>query len=154
MRDYEAAAALAAAHLDEADFDPQPEKRVVRAEQTLGVRFPPSYRRFLAEFGAGGIGSEEIYGLIDDDFENPQPPQTVGLTREFRRDRQISDDLIVIYNLGQGSYCALDMSRAGPDGEAPVVGFTPGLDRAGDDLEVVAPDFGAFFLDTLRAELS
>jgi SMI1/KNR4 family protein SUKH-1 len=69
----------------------------------------------------------------------------VGLTRELRRDGQISEDLVVIYNLGQGSYYALDTAKVGADGEAPVVGFTPGLNSAGDELEVIAPNFGRFF---------
>jgi hypothetical protein len=153
MGDYEQALELIEDHLDEADFEAQPEERVARAERELGVRFPPSYRRFLLEFGAGGIGGEEIYGLINDDFEDARPPQAVGLTREFRRDGHISDDLIVIYNLGQGSYYALDTSAAGADSEAPVVAFTPGIHRAGDQLEVIAPDFGSFFLDAMRADI-
>ena len=72
----------------------------------------------------------------------------------MREEGQISDDLIVIYNLGQGSYYALDTSKAGKDGEAPVVGFTPGLNRAGDDFETIAPSFARFFLDTMRADVS
>jgi hypothetical protein len=76
------------------------------------------------------------------------------LTRELRRDGQISHGLVVIYNLGQGSYYALDTGQAGPDGEAPVVGFTPGLNQAGDELEVIAPSFGRLFLDIVKADLS
>jgi hypothetical protein len=153
MECYEEAIRLIEDHLDDADFEAQPEARVAQAERVLGLRFPQSYRRFLLELGAGGVGSEEIYGLVNDDFDDARPPQAVGLTRQFRRDGQISDDLVVIYNLGQGSYYALDTSRAGDDGEAPVVGFTPGLNRAGDDLEVVAPDFATFFLETVRADV-
>lgn len=153
MLEYEEALALIAEHLDGADFEAQPEDRVSRAENELGLRFPPSYRRFLLELGAGGIGSEEIYGLVNDDFEDDRPPQAVGLTREFRRAGHISDALIVIYNLGQGSYFALDTSAADTGGEAPVVAFTPGIHKAGDKLEVVASDFGAFFLETMQTEL-
>jgi antitoxin YobK len=153
MRDYEQALALIQGHLDEADFEPQPDDRVERAEQALGVPLPPTYRRFLLELGAGGVGSQEIYGLVNDDFEDARPPQAVGLTRELRRGGHISNDLVVIYNLGQGSYYALDTGRAEADGEAPVVGFTPGLNSPGDELEVVAPDFGQFFLETVRAHL-
>lgn len=140
-------------HLDEADFEPQPEERVERAERRLGIRFPPTYRRFLLELGAGGVGSEEIYGLINDDFDESRPPQAVGLTLGLRREGQISDDLVVVYNLGQGSYYALDTGRPRPDGEAPVVGLTPGLSGAGNELEVIASDFGSFFLETVRADL-
>jgi hypothetical protein len=153
VRDYEEALGLIEDFLDEADFESQPADRVDRAEQALGVRFPPTYRRFLLELGAGGVGSEEIYGLINDDFEDSRPPQAVGLTLELRREGQISDELVVIYNLGQGSYYAIDTSRADADGEAPVVGFTPGLTNAGDELEVIAPDFGSFLLETVRADV-
>jgi hypothetical protein len=152
VRDYEEALALVGDHADATDFSSQPEDRVVRAEQRLGLRFPPTYRRFLLDLGAGGVGSEEIYGLINDDFDDPRPPQAVGLTLALRRDGEISDDLVVIYNLGQGSYYALDTGRAAADGEAPVIGFTPGLTQASDEAEVVAPDFGSFFLEMVRAE--
>ena len=153
MRDYEEALAFIEEHLDDADFEAQPEERVARAEQELGLTFPPSYRRFLIEFGAGGVGGEEIYGLINDDFEDARPPQAIGLTRELRRDGQVADALVVIYNLGQGSYFAIDTGSAGPGDEAPVVAFTPGVHMAGDELEVVASDFGAFFLETMRASI-
>jgi len=56
--------------------------------------------------------------------------------------------------LGQGSYFALDTAKTDERGECPVVSFTPGLSKSfGEDLEIVAPDFGRFFLDTIRADL-
>jgi hypothetical protein len=153
MEDYEAAAALIANHLDDADFEAQSEERVARAEEALGLRFPPSYRRFLVEYGSGGVEAEEIYGVVNDDFEDFRPPQAIGLTRRMRRDGHISDALIVIYAVGEGTYFALDTAQANADGEAPVVAFMPGGNTAGDTLEIVAPDFGAFFLATMRADL-
>jgi hypothetical protein len=154
MSDYDATMQLIADRLDEADFAAQPRERVSRAEETLGIEFPGSYRRFLVELGAGGIGGEEIYGLVNDDFEDVRPPQAIGLTLDLRRRGHISLDLVVIYNLGQGSYYALDTARATREAEAPVVAFTPGIHRAGDRLEVVAKDFARFFLDTMRLDVS
>src|SRR3954467_6818189 len=104
MNDYDEALTLIEDHLDEADFEAQPEGRVERAERALGVQFSPTYRRFLLELGAGGVGAEEVYGLVNDGVEDAWPPQAVGLTLEFRREGHVSDDLVVIYNLGQGSY--------------------------------------------------
>ena len=60
MSDYDAAMQLIADRFDESDFAAQPQERVLRAEEALGVRFPGSYRLFLVELGAGGIGGEEI----------------------------------------------------------------------------------------------
>jgi hypothetical protein len=154
MQDYDTARALVQTHWDEADFVPQPEDRVARAEQALGVVFPPTYRRFLRELGAGGVGGEEVYGLVNDDFTDDRPPQAVGLTRAFREQGQIADGLVVVHALGQGTYHALDTTRANADGEAPVVAFTPGLSTAGGDHERVADDFGSFFLDLVRADLA
>jgi ABC-type phosphate transport system auxiliary subunit len=129
MREFEEALALVEERLDEADFEAQPEERVSRAEQTLGVRFPPTYRRFLIQLGAGGVGGEEIYGLVNDDFEDVRPPQAVGLTLQLRREGQIGDALVVICNLGQGSHYALNTARAGPDGEASSRRFHSGLEQ-------------------------
>jgi hypothetical protein len=91
LSDYEEALKLVEDHVEDSDFEAQPEGRVEHAERTLGVQFPPSYRRFLRDLGAGGVGGEEIYGLVNDDFDDVRPPQAVGLTRSLRRDGQ--DDL-------------------------------------------------------------
>lgn len=151
MQEYEEGLALIEDELEDADFEAQPEDRVARAEEALGVRFPPTYRRFLLELGSGGIGSEEIYGLVNDDFDDARPPQAIGRTLEMRREGWIPDDVVVIYGLGDGTYYGLRTSQAGPDGESPVVAFVPG-DESGE-LEVVHPDFGHFFLDTMRFEV-
>jgi hypothetical protein len=153
MQEYEEGLALIEDELDGSDFESQPEERVDRAEAALGVRFPPTYRRFLKELGSGGLGSEEIYGLVNDDFDSARPPQAVGTTLEMRRDGYIPDDVVVIYGLGDGTYYGLQTSSVGPDGECPVVGFVPGAQAAGEELEVVHPDFGHFFLDTMRFEV-
>lgn len=154
MQEYEEALLLAHDHLDRSDFKGgQPPERVERAERALGVSFPPTYRRFLLELGAGGLGSEEIFGVIDDDFDDPRPPGAIGYTLELRREGRIADDLVVIYGLGDGSNYGLATGRAGTDGEAPVVGFIPGLSKPSDHLEVVFSDFGCFLLDTIQFEL-
>jgi hypothetical protein len=44
-----------------------PEAIIADAEQHLGLRFPPSYRWWLAEYGAGYLGGYELQSLL------PQP---------------------------------------------------------------------------------
>jgi hypothetical protein len=153
MAEYEEALRLLQGYLDQSTFEPQPPERVERAERALGVRFPPTYRRFLHELGAGGVGAVDIYGVFTDDLDIPRPPAAVGYTLQLRREGWIADDLVVIYALGEGSNDALATGRAGADGEAPVVGFTPGLSHPSDDLEVISPDFGCFFLEAIQFAL-
>ena len=43
-------------HCKEADFEgPKGKGLVEKAEATLGLHFPPSFRRFLMEWGCGSI---------------------------------------------------------------------------------------------------
>jgi hypothetical protein len=75
MRDYEAARKMLLEHGGLADFaGPRDEGLIEQAEQVLGLRFPPTYRRFLREFGSGSFGGTEIYGVVDDDFEGSGIP--------------------------------------------------------------------------------
>lgn len=149
MAEYEEALRLLQDYLDRSTFRPQ---RVERAERALGVRFPPTYR-FLHELGASGVGAVDIYGVLDDDFYDVRPPGAVGYTLQLRREGRIAEDLVVIYGLGDGSDDALATERAGPDGEAPVVGFIPGLSHPSDAHEVTFADFGCFFLETIQFAL-
>jgi SMI1 / KNR4 family (SUKH-1) len=38
---------------------------ICAAEKKLGVRFPPGYRQFLADFGAGKFKDIEIFGVLE-----------------------------------------------------------------------------------------
>jgi cell wall assembly regulator SMI1 len=40
-----------------------PAELVQRAESALALRFPPSFQRYLLEYGGGGIGGEGVNGL-------------------------------------------------------------------------------------------
>lgn len=112
---------------------------VAAAEQRLGVRFPPSYRRFLLEFGCGNVGSQEIYGVIDQDVERGPIPNAVSLNLK-RRARGWSPALFVIYESGDGTSHALDLDRLDSEGEAAVWL----LDVTGNPTEQVAANFGEF----------
>lgn len=130
---------------DDADVvGERPERLVELAEQALGVRFPPSYRAFVRELGAGDAGGEEFYGVIDDDFESSAVPDGVWLTLRHRETSGLPDHLVTVATTGDGSYYVVDASGDGRF-EGPVVIWTPGLSSADDDLERVADSFGEFF---------
>ncbi len=138
-------------HAENADFyGPASEALIARAEGTLGLAFPASYRAFLTSLGCGGVSGLEFYGLIDDDFEHSSVPDAVWLTLTLRRTTSAPDSLVVVSDTGDGGYYAIDVAQKDADGESPVVEWWPGLEGAEGNGRVVASDFGTFFLDCLR----
>ena len=84
LRNYQIAKSLIeAAH---GDFEEaKPETLIAAAERALEIKFPPSYRKFLLTFGCVDINGSEIYGVIDDNFENSAVPNGIWLTLNERQ---------------------------------------------------------------------
>jgi hypothetical protein len=143
MKDYEKAVQRMSKRPDLMDFvGPRPEEVVRQAEQILGLVFPPTYRRFLLEYGAGGYGYIEIYGIVNnEDLTVKGVPNGIWYTLDERTTSQLPPSYVVIYNDGEGSLACLDCSRQGV--EAPVIEFTPG--RSYNPGDKLMSDFGKFF---------
>jgi hypothetical protein len=152
MADLEKALSLIASQPD-ADFEgPKPESLIAKAEQALSFSFPPTYRAFLLKMGCGDVAGVEIYGVINDDFENSETPDAIWLTLKERLDAALPDDLIIVSELGDGSFDAIDMGQRREDGEAAVITWMPGADNDRSK-QVIAEDFGAFHLKKLEGAL-
>jgi hypothetical protein len=149
MADLQDALALLREHEDEGDFVGPREELVPAAEKALGLGLPPTYRAFVSAFGAGDIAGLEIYGIVDEDFENSSIPDAIWLTLD-ERETGMPEGLIPVAQDYDGSYAALDTSQARTDGEAPVVAWFPGQ----DETERLAEDFGEFLLQRLREALA
>jgi len=153
--DYDQAVALMSQHWGMQDFvGPRPEPLVKAAEDRLGVRFPPSYRRFLIEHGAGSFGSSEVYGVIGTSFDQSSVPDGIWYTLSERKESNLPSTMVVIFNDGSGDLFCIDSAASRPDGEAPVVRFQPGIPVPTQRPEVIARDFGSFLLDVVRREIS
>jgi hypothetical protein len=136
-------AAAAALRTDSrADFvGPRPTWLIEAAEQKLRIRFPPTYRRFLLEFGCGNIGSQEIYGIADDDLDKGPIPNAVWLN-ERRRGQGWSSSCFVIHERGDGTSHALRFDQQ-PAGAVWL------MDVVGNPIAKVSEDFGEFLLDLI-----
>jgi hypothetical protein len=154
MEDYEAAIARMLEHPDEMDFvGPRDEALVSKAEAAANHRFPPTYRRFLLSFGAGGFGSQEIYGVIRDDFETSGVPDAIWYNLRLRRERHAPDHLFAVHSFGDGELACLDFSRV--TGEEPlVVGFLPSPPPHDGLTDFSLDDFGALLATLVDWELS
>jgi len=133
------------------DFEgPKPESLVIRAEEALGLRFPPSYREFLLELGSGDVAGFEVYGLVDEDFIDSAVPDAVWLTLEERQSNGLDPRFVIIGALGDGTYDCLDTAHVDGTGEAPVVQLSADF----EDPVKLADSFGEFFLGEVEAALS
>jgi hypothetical protein len=146
LSEYESAAAAIRANLSLADFvGPRDAALVQAAEEALGRQLPPTYTRFLREFGAGNFGPFEVYGVIDDDFEDSSVPDGIWFTLTEREESGLPEHLAVVGEAGDGALYCLDLGRSEP--EAPVVLFEPGAAAEDQPDAIEFPDFGSFLLE-------
>lgn len=147
MQDYEKAIRL----IEEAgggDFEgTKAELLVSKAEAALGIKFPPSYRRFLLEMGCGDINGLEVFGLISDNFEKSAVPNGIWLTLNERGSIGLDPAYVIVGEGGDGTYCALDTRHVDTDGENPVMR----LSVDGKQGEQMAESFGSYLLKAVSA---
>jgi len=124
----------------------KPESLVSKAETALGIKFPPSYRRFLLEMGCGDISGVEVFGLINDNFEKSTVPNGIWLTLNERGSIGLDPAYVIVGDGGDGTYYALDTSKSDGAGENPVMRLVDGKQA-----EQVAESFGSYLLDAVGA---
>ena len=150
----ERALRIVAENPEQADFvGPRDPDLIARAENALSVAFPPTYKRFLRELGAGYFGAECFYGITSDNFANSSAPNGIWATLQDRQTFGLPIHLIHIHPVGEGTHFFLDTDQKNADDECPVVAWIPGLTEPGDDLEVIAAEFGEFFRSTVEEAL-
>jgi antitoxin YobK len=149
MQNYETACKLIE-HAGNGDFEgAKTESLVTKAESVLGVKFPPTYRRFLLEFGCGYIDPYEVYGLVDDNFEKSGIPDGIWLTLTKRKSIKLKPSYVIIGDVGDGTQYAINTGRVNAQGECPVVLLT--VD--GIEIEIVANSFGSFLLGAIQGKV-
>jgi hypothetical protein len=109
------------------------------AQNQLNFIFPPSYMKFLEEFGAGEIGSRELYGLFK---ERINDSNLVHINHKMKI--KIPPGFLIIYTYGDGTNVFLNGNDKAVDGEYPV-GIFNGLAYE-ENFEVISNDFGEFLL--------
>jgi hypothetical protein len=123
---------------------PASEAQIREIEEQLQVALPPSYRAFLARYGAAWLDAPYT---IDGIRPDPEPGHTPlhgdvlagNLTIRRHDSTGFFQKLVLITTDGSECFLYLDIAKAGPDGECPVIVIAPGVDGL-----VVAPSFLEF----------
>lgn len=153
LPEYDSAKRLIDGHPDDADFEgPQSEDLVRAAEQKLGLIFPEAYRRFLLDFGCGSFGEDEIFGIMDDEFENSALPDAVWFTLLLRAEKNFPPFAVAVAELGEGEMIVLDSDPQRPTFGA--VYLAPSADLSDPAAwEQIEKDFGDYFLALVQAAI-
>lgn len=150
MADLQEALRLIATNAGRGFFaGPRDPALVASAERVLGG-LSPTYREFVKKLGAGNFGAFEIYGVVDEEFEDSSVPNGVWLTLNERRENGLPSELIVIGSTGDGDYYCIEQ-RGGE--ESPVLIYETGVPPERQRGEEVAQDFGEFLLSGVRDEI-
>ncbi|MBP3041550.1 SMI1/KNR4 family protein [Bacillaceae bacterium Marseille-Q3522] len=151
---YQKAKQIILATEDFADFiGGRTDKLIKLAEEKLGVRFSGFYLDFLKTFGAGNFGAQEIYGIINDNFENSSVPNAIWYTLTERKEINLPSNLLIIYGTGSDELFCLDYYQLDEKGEPKVVSFVPGIELENQTYEIIANDFGDLLLDLVMQEV-
>lgn len=120
-------------------------EQIEHAERELGLRILGSYRRFLGDFGWGGVGHIDIFGLGD---AVPDHLNLVAMTRSERQEMRphLPPYLLPVMNDGAGNLYCLD-TRVDAR-EAPVVFWSHELGES-QEPEQIASTFAGWLGDVL-----
>lgn len=135
-------------HAERAHFaDGASDAQIARAEERLGVEFPPSYRRFLAEVGAARFDDQVIFGVAGDERTD-----VVEATLDQRARGNLPDTHVIVGPYGEEAFFGFDCADRRNDGECPVAE----IPRDWGDIQepnFFADDFGSFLLRRVRDQL-
>ncbi|WP_233238378.1 SMI1/KNR4 family protein [Bordetella sp. LUAb4] len=90
-----------------------------KAEDTLGVELPVSYKWFLRTYAGGEIGTEEIYSIYGVDFEDVNGGDIVFQHIVGKKNNLVDSKKLVISQTDFGEIFFFDYSKF-DDGECPV----------------------------------
>lgn len=154
LKDYNAAISLMKQNDQLCDFVGNCSEELIKnAEKKLNIQFPQTYRDFLLTYGAGNFGSEEIYGVIKNDFDNSGIPDAIWFTHKQRKEAALPVNLLVIYHTGGEEMFCIDFNQVGAFNEPIVVSYLIGLDKKDQTFEKIANDFGEFLLQRVKIQL-
>lgn len=150
MLSYTQAVELIRQYIWMADFvGPRTSTLIEQAEKTLDLLIPNPYRQFLLDYGAGGFGSSEIYGVINENFVTSGVPDAIWLTLQQRK-LGLPPNYIVVFSTGDGNFLCLDVHG---EQNSPIITYQPGYSLNEQIKGLVAENFGGFLLQEIRMQI-
>ena len=128
-------------------YGPQDEAAIDTLAAALGTTLPHSFRRFLGEYGGGGVVGEWISGIYNGQPLLNDRGSVFGDTKRWREQHSLPSTLVVIYTQDDEVCWCLDTTKFTRDAENPVVSFDVAKPR---QLAKIADSFPDFFREYLE----
>lgn len=130
-------------------YGPVPIKEIDKVEAHLGVKLPCSYRKFLCDFGGGGVVDSDISGIEDGNGDLDNGGTTYGDTLLCREEYGLPSSLVVFFYKDDEICWCLDTDRM-VGMECPLVSYNLFKRKVENDISSSFDDFFAQYLE-LRA---
>lgn len=129
---------------------PAPEALIKECEDAIGFSLPESYRKFLLEYGFGGVEDVEYCGLVDGKLTEEDFLNAYWITLTVRQQFQLPSDLLVIRELEDSAVCLLLSQMEGE--ECPVIlwDFSEDIQRQQKKPYILANSFGEYYLQCIQ----
>ncbi|WP_050029915.1 SMI1/KNR4 family protein [Verrucomicrobium sp. BvORR034] len=149
MREFHSTAALIEQHRGNGVEFGEPEgapsdQWIRKAEQRLGMPFPPSYLWFLRNYGGGEITGDEVFSIYQMEFEEVFGGDIVFKYLAHIKDGTIAASEIPVCETDFGEVFILDASVRDESGEYPVYRLF------GKNRELYAANFAEFLERKIR----
>lgn len=82
---------------------------ILKAELFLDIKFPNSYKYFIANLGCGSIKCLEFYGIVNENFTNGKVPNGIWLTYNERIVSNLPKYLLIIGQSEDGYYTLIPL---------------------------------------------
>ncbi|MEG0380585.1 MAG: SMI1/KNR4 family protein [Kurthia sp.] len=127
---------------------------VAKFEKELNIELKGSYKKFLLDFGYLSFGALEIFGIPHKKLlkQNEDYTNALAYTIESRNEINLSENLIVIYNFGNGELYCLDLSTDIPK-VVSIWDERPEGDQNPPITEVIAESFEDFLKEYVNVEI-
>jgi hypothetical protein len=99
-----------------------PEK-IHQAERMLGVEFPPSYKAYMAEYGALEIDGRTFAGLTPRDVGSAG--DVVAFTKHAREKYGLPEQYVALDFQDGDAFLSIDTAQRDADDESPMVLISP-----------------------------
>lgn len=127
-------------------------RQIIAFEKILGITFPETYKLFLREFGVLDFNGLEFYGITLNGINADSIPCVLFATKDAQKKGEISNEMILVQESGDGYVYCIDWSIVNKNGE-PAVVEVPLSYRDTGEKSVVSDNFGEFLITRIQENI-